>query len=317
MTRLFLLALLACIVAVAGCASSPEANNPNDTQDEEQNDDWNDDWGDDDDWNDDWDEDGWDEGTSDPLERYNRWVHSFNMTADEYLIRPVAVTYKEQVPDGIRNPIGNFFRNLLEPFYALNHYLQGDGEQGARSINRFFVNSTVGVLGLFDVAGSAGLERERTDLGLTLGHWGTPEGPYIVLPFLGPSTLRDSSGLALQYLTRDYHSVYFWADVDHHQRYLATGLYGLDLRAGLLSLDEMMERTGADPYIFMRESYLQNRREQLGEDDWDDWDDDWDDDDWDNGDDDWDDEDWDNGDDDWDDEDWDNGDDDWNEDDWG
>lgn len=213
----------------------------------------------------------WGEVTYDPLERYNRWVHSFNMTADEYLLRPLAVTYKERVPAGVRAPVGNFLNNLREPLNAINYYFQGAGEQGTRTLTRFFVNSTIGFLGLFDVAGAAGLERKETDLGLTLGTWGTPEGPYIVLPFLGPSTLRASSGLTIQYLTRDYHSVYSWADVEHHYRHLATGLYGLHLRADLLSLDELMEQSGADPYIFMRESYLQNRRDKLKEDEWGEW----------------------------------------------
>lgn len=232
-------------VALGGCASSPESNNG---------------------------QDDWDEGTADPLERYNRWVHSFNMTADEYLVRPVAVSYQEHVPEGVRGPIGNFLSNLREPFYAANYYLQGNGEQGTRSINRFFINSTLGFLGLFDVADSAGLKQESTDLGLTLGHWGVPRGPYIVLPGLGPSTLRASSGLVFRYSTSDYHSIHSWADVDHNYRYIATGLYGLTLRVDLLALDELMERSGADPYIFMRESYLQNRREKLDKEDWDDWD---------------------------------------------
>lgn len=216
--------------------------------------------------------DSWEEGTNDPLEPYNRWMHSFNMTADEYLIRPLAVAYQEHIPAGIREPTGNFLKNLREPFYAANYYLQGDAEQGTYTLLRFFINSTVGILGLFDIADATGISRESTDLGLTFGHWGAPEGPYLVLPILGPSTLRDGSGLAIQYVTSDYHNVYHWANIETEYQYAATGLYGLHLRVDLLSLDELMKQSGADTYIFMRESYLQNRRESLTEDEWGEWD---------------------------------------------
>ena len=169
-------------------------------------------------------------------------------------------------------------------------------------MTRFAINSTIGIFGLFDVAGAFGLERERTDLGLTLGEWGTPEGPYLVVPLLGPSTLRDASGLAGQYYTRHYHAPMHWADLERPERYSTAVVTGIDARSRLLGLDEMMAETGTDPYVFMRESYLQNRREQLGEDDWDDWDD-WDDDEW-NDEEEWDDEDdWDE-DTEWDDDEW-------------
>ncbi|MCC3751917.1 MAG: VacJ family lipoprotein [Halorhodospira halophila] len=272
--------LLALLPLLGACASSGDSGNPNGedewaTEDEAWDDD---DWGAYDDW---------DQGTWDPLEGFNRRVHAFNEVADRYAIRPVAVAYRDTVPSGVRRPISNFLNNLREPFHAGNQLLQGRASAGTRSVTRFAINSTIGVLGLFDVAGAAGLERERSDLGLTLGHWGAPEGPYLVLPLLGPSTARDSSGLAAQYFSREYHSPTHWADIPSPERYTVPIIAGIDTRVALLSLDELMAETGTDSYIFMRESYLQNRRERLGEDDWGDWDDD----DWENGD--WDDEDWD------------------------
>ena len=290
-------AVVLLLALLLGCATQPEGSggNPGDGDTAAEADAG---WDDADGWN------GWEEGTWDPLERYNRWVFAFNETLDSYVVRPAAVAYRDRVPRGVRRPLGSFVDNLQEPFRAGNHYLQGDPGAGTRSVTRFLINSTVGLLGLFDVAGAAGLERKDTDLGLTLGHWGAPEGPYLVLPALGPSTLRDSSGLAGEYLTRTYHRPMHWADLGRAERYSRAALTGLDTRVDLLSLDELMAETGTDPYIFMRESYLQNRRERLGEDDWDDWDD------WDDGDG-WDDEwnDGDDGDDDseWEDDGWDDG----------
>ncbi|ABM61756.1 MlaA family lipoprotein [Halorhodospira halophila] len=285
--------LLALFPLLGACATT---DNPNDDGAEDE-------WAaEDDGWN---EYDDWDQGTWDPLEGYNRRVHAFNDAADRYVLRPVAVAYRDNVPRGVRRPLGNFVDNLREPFHAGNYFLQGRGSDGTRSITRFAINSTIGVLGLFDVAGAAGLESKRTDLGLTLGHWGAPEGPYLVLPLLGPSNARDSSGLTVQYFSRHYHSPTHWTDIPSPERYAAPILAGIDTRVDLLALDELMAETGTDPYIFMRESYLQNRRERLGEDDWDEWDD-WDDDEeWDNGD--WDEDDeWenDNG---WENGDWDEG----------
>lgn len=243
-----------------------------------------------------WAEDDWEQGTWDPLEPFNRWVFAFNDRVDTYALRPAAVAYRDYVPRGVRRPIGRFLGNLREPYSAANYYLQGEVAAGTRSTARFLINTTVGVLGLFDVAGAAGLEQERTDLGLTLGRWGAPEGPYLVLPLLGPSHARATSGLAGRYLSRDYHDPLHWLEAGQGVRYTSTVLEGLDTRVDLLSLDELMAESGTDPYVFMRESYLQNRRERLGEDDWDDWDSEGGDDGWDDAE--WEDsEDWEEGDD--------------------
>lgn len=241
---------------------------------------WDDEDWEDDDWEDDWNDTWDDDPTWDPLESWNRRVFAFNEVADTYVIRPTAVVYQENVPRGARRSIRNFLRNLGEPLNAGTNYLRGRGEAGTRNVVRFFVNTTFGVFGLFDVAGAAGIEEDRSDFGLTFGTWGAPEGPYLVLPLLGPSTARDTTGLGAQYGSRRQHSPYHWADTGTGVRYTSIVVQGVDTRASLLSMDELIEQTGSDRYIFMRESYLQNRRERLGEDDWDQWDDDWDDDAW-------------------------------------
>ncbi len=214
----------------------------------------------------------WGNPTPDPLEPYNRWIFTFNEVADQYVARPVAVAYRDSVPEGARRSAGHFLSNLRAPFYAANHYLQGDFRQGTRSVTRFLINSTIGLLGLLDVAGAAGLDKQETDLGLTLGHWGVPRGPYLVLPILGPSTVRDSTGLLVEHYGRDYHRPMQWAGTGLPARYSRSVLSGIDTRVELLSMDELMYDTGADPYIFLRESFLQNRRERLSEDEWGDWD---------------------------------------------
>ncbi len=252
-------ATLALAFLLGGCASSEKA--PADDVWEETH----------------WDDDGWgdDGGTYDPWEPMNRTVFAFNDFADTYAIRPVAVVYRDKVPAGARRSLRNFVRNLGEPFNAGTNYLRGRGQAGTTNVMRFFINTTFGIFGLFDVASAAGLEREPSDLGLTLGTWRVPEGPYLVLPLLGPSTVRDTTGLGGQYVTRQQHSPYYWVGAGTPYWIAAAAVAGLDTRAELLSLDEIIEETGADPYIFMRESYLQHRRGQLGRDNG--WDDDWDD----------------------------------------
>lgn len=279
--RILSAVLLALMLAVPALAAGQTPNGGDDLSDEA----WEDD-----DWSD------WDEGTWDPWEPWNRRVFAFNEAADRWVLKPTAEAYRDYVPGGARRSVRNFFNNLGEPFDAGTNYLRGRGEAGTRNVLRFFMNTTFGVFGLFDVASAAGLEREPSDFGLTFGTWGAPEGPYVVLPLLGPSNVRDTTGLGAQYATRRIHSPYHWADAGTAVRYTSPVIQGIDTRASLLSLDELIEQTGSDRYIFMRESYLQNRRERLGQDDddWDDWDEEWDgDEDWE--DDEWDDDDWENG----------------------
>lgn len=251
-----LLALL--LLGLTGCATSGGGASPGAAPEEHRGEGAEQQWG--------------EPATPDPLEPYNRFVFAFNDVADQYVLRPVAVAYRDTLPEAVRQPLRNLVGNLDEPLNAANHYLQGRAGPGTRNLLRFALNSTVGVLGLFDVAGAAGIPGEDTDVGITLGRWGTPAGAYLVLPLLGPSTVRDTTGLGVGYATREYHSPTRWAGLEPAARYSLVALNVVQVRVELLSLDELLERTQADPYIFTRESYLQNRRERLSDDDaWGDW----------------------------------------------
>ena len=137
----------------------------------------------------------------DPFESVNRAVFTFNENADEYVIKPVAEAYQFVLPDFVRTGVTNFFSNIGDVFVAVNNLLQGKPGNAANDIGRFLVNSTIGILGLFDVATDAGLEKNKEDFGQTLGVWGVPSGPYVVLPLFGPSSVRDTAGLALDIKT--------------------------------------------------------------------------------------------------------------------
>ncbi|MCS6781331.1 MAG: VacJ family lipoprotein [Geminicoccaceae bacterium] len=133
----------------------------------------------------------------DPWEGFNRGVWWFNVEVDERILLPVAESYRTNVPEVVRDRVHNFFGNLSEIRNAANGLLQARPEVASRAVIRFAVNSTIGIVGLFDVAGAAGLERQDEDFGQTLGWWGVPPGPFLVLPVLGPSNLRDTLGLAV------------------------------------------------------------------------------------------------------------------------
>lgn len=134
---------------------------------------------------------------SDPWEGFNRGVWWFNVELDEKILLPVADAYRTQVPEVVRDRVTNFFGNLGEIRNAANGLLQARPEVASRAVIRFAVNSTIGIFGLFDVAGAAGLQEQKEDFGQTLGWWGVPPGPFLVLPVLGPSNLRDAFGLAV------------------------------------------------------------------------------------------------------------------------
>ena len=133
----------------------------------------------------------------DPLEPLNRKVHAFNMAADRAVLRPVARGYRKVVPAPVRSSVTNFFSNLRTPGSALNNFLQGKPKRGFSELGRFLFNSTLGIAGIFDVATAGGMERYDENFAQTLAVWGVPEGPYLVLPVLGPSNLRDTTGLVV------------------------------------------------------------------------------------------------------------------------
>ncbi|MGI9286163.1 MAG: MlaA family lipoprotein [Pseudomonadales bacterium] len=187
----------------------------------------------------------------DPWERWNRNVYLFNQFADRYLLKPTAKVYQAVTPEIVDIGITNFFRNLREPITILNDVLQLKLAQAGMDSGRFLLNSTLGLAGFFDVASDLGLPRHREDFGQSLGHWGVGAGPYLELPLLGSSSVRDAFGL----IPDVYASPIVYVN-DETARMVATGLRVTDLRADLLKADELI--TG-DRYIFLRDSYLQQR----------------------------------------------------------
>ena len=189
----------------------------------------------------------------DPWEAYNRKIHAFNMGVDRYVARPVAKGYDHVMPDAPQRGVRNFFRNLSEVTTFINQVLQGKFEGSMDTASRFLVNSTVGLAGFFDVASKAGIPRYDEDFGQTLAVWGWQDSRYLVMPFFGPYTLRDFMGRSfygyfhpISYMVRE-HNAYYLIVIDL-----------LTLRAELLPFDEQLE-AAPDPYILVRDVYLQNR----------------------------------------------------------
>jgi len=195
---------------------------------------------------------------TDPLEPYNRAMFQFNERADQIVIKPLAQGYKRVVPDGMRKSVGNFFLNLSEPTTIVNDILQGKLSQAAHDTMRFIINSTWGVLGLFDVATPMGMARHEEDFGQTFSVWGIGQGPYLVLPLWGPSTLTDGIGLIPAVLYTDPRTAVKLKD-EIEYGLIATNV--IDTRARFLGASKVAD-VQLDPYVFRRESYLQ-RRQQL------------------------------------------------------
>jgi len=193
----------------------------------------------------------------DPWEGFNRGVFAFNDTLDRAVLKPVARGYRWATPQPVQTGVGNFFSNLGEIRTTLNSLLQGKPGNAGRSTSRFLLNTTVGIAGLWDVATPMGITAEREDFGQTLGVWGVGEGPYLVLPLLGPSTVRDTGGLPLDMVT---YPVYY---VENDKvRYGLTALRIVDVRAGLLDQEELIQ---GDRYTFIRDAYLQRRRFEVSD----------------------------------------------------
>lgn len=193
---------------------------------------------------------------NDPWEGYNRKVFAFNTTMDK-VVRPIAVGYDKIMPDPAQRGVGNFFRNLDAPVTYVNQVLQGKFRQSIDTIGRFLVNSTIGLLGFFDVATKMGIPYFNEDLGQTLATWGYDDSRYLMIPFLGPSTFRDGTGRAvdsfLNPVTRRIYSGNRW------------GLYilrGIDTRARYLDQDAELN-DAYDPYVLMRDVWMQNREYQI------------------------------------------------------
>lgn len=199
--------------------------------------------------------------SSDPLEGLNRSIYSFNSTADKYILRPVASGYNTVVPRPAKKGVSNFFSNLGEPLSVVNNLLQGKVDRALGSTYRFVVNSTVGVLGLIDVAKLQGVEKTPEDLGQTLATWGVKPGPYLMLPFLGPTNLRDGLGLGIS------NAVYYPINEITDSSSGRLGLNALnivDTRAGLLGVDSALQKQ-IDPYLFIKTTVENSRTDAIND----------------------------------------------------
>jgi len=189
----------------------------------------------------------------DPLERFNRSVYRFNVGADRAIFRPAAKAWRAVVPRPVRRGLSNFVGNLEYPVTIINDVLQGKLTDGGRDVTRLLINSVAG-LGFFDPATRAGFERHDEDFGQTLGKWGVPPGPYLMVPLLGPSSLRDAPAKLADEYTNGRHYI---QDPDVRWGLWATDK--LELRATLLDADATLERS-YDPYAFVRNAWLQRRQ---------------------------------------------------------
>lgn len=192
----------------------------------------------------------------DPLERMNRHVFEFNDRVDRAVLKPLAQGYVAVVPEPVRGCVSNFFANLGDVSNAANNLLQGKPVEAVSDICRIAINTTVGVLGCFDVASKAGLEKHNEDFGQTLGRWGLGSGAYLVLPLLGPSSVRDAVGRVPEAFVDAANA----AGDDARARNTLFVLGTIDLRARLLDAGRLLEAAALDKYQFTRDAYLQRRR---------------------------------------------------------
>lgn len=198
----------------------------------------------------------------DPLENYNRHMYVFNAKLDRYAFIPVVNAYEAVIPKPVRTGIGNIFNNLSEPPRLVNCLLQGKFGKGGVVFGRFAINSTFGLLGLFDVASRWGLYPQDEDAGQTLGVWGFPSGPYVILPVLGPSNVRDTFGYAGDFGMRYavYESIYAYTDneMDWRLRYGVSVLEAVDLRSRIPF--RYYESGTPFEYNWMRFLYMEKRK---------------------------------------------------------
>ena len=195
---------------------------------------------------------------ADPFEPLNRQVSRFNDTVDDAVLRPVATVYQRVLPSPIRTGVNNFFANLSDVWSFANSVAQLKLQDSAQTFMRVNVNTVFGLGGILDVATEAGIDRHTEDFGQTLGRWGVPSGPYLVLPLLGPSTVRDATALFVD-VQGDLISVI--GDIPVRNSLYAIRL--VDLRSNLLRASQLLEDAALDRYTFTRDAFLQRRRNEV------------------------------------------------------
>lgn len=201
------------------------------------------------------------QANKDPLEGLNRGIYKFNDTVDKAALKPVAGAYKAVLPSPVRSGVNNFFTNLGTFVSVINDLLQFKFGKAVEGAGRFVINSTFGIAGLIDVASMDGIEQRNEDFGQTLAHWGWKDSAYLVLPFLGPSTLRDTGGLIFDSALID--PVYYVDHVPTRNSMLLTK--AIDKRSQYLPGSDLLDEAALDPYVFMRDAYMQRRENQIND----------------------------------------------------
>jgi phospholipid-binding lipoprotein MlaA len=191
---------------------------------------------------------------ADPWEAFNRRVFAFNDALDEAILKPVAIAYRDHVPELVRRGVGNVLGNIGDAWSAVNHLLQGKVEASLNMGTRFFVNTFIGLGGLLDPATEMNLVRRSEDFGQTLGVWGVGAGPYLVWPLLGPRTVRDSFGTLVDMPFEPSR-----VPATEAGRYATAALAVIHTRTNLLAAGELLNQVALDRYVFLRDAYLQRR----------------------------------------------------------
>lgn len=193
---------------------------------------------------------------NDPFEPMNRAVFTFNEALDDYVMTPVAKVYRFVLPEFVRERISNIFSNIGDIYTSVNNLLQGKPKEAADDLVRVFVNTTLGLGGMFDVATAGGMEKRKEDFGQTLGVWGVKPGPYLVLPFFGASNIRDTAGFFVDIKT----DILFQQIPDVGVRNTVTGVRIVDMRAKYLDSSNLLQEAAIDKYTFVRDAYFQRRQ---------------------------------------------------------
>ena len=192
------------------------------------------------------------------FEPWNRAMYSVHEVVDGNVIKPIAETYVKTTPQPVRTGVSNFFGNIDDLFTGINHVLQGKRERAGDDFGRVLLNSTFGILGIFDLASEMGITKDKTDFGITFGKWGAPQGPYLFVPLFGPTTVRDGTG----WLVRIYAGPIGYIDNVPLRNWLYALGY-LDTRAQLLSAESVLDAAALDKYRYLRNAYLRARRYQV------------------------------------------------------